>query len=178
MKARWSLVALALACGCATGGESLRGSTAPLGFDRPGPYQRGVYGPIASPWRELSVEAVVLPWHLAVLGGYPRSATAMFGMAGLPMAEGGPVACPFTSSSGEEDLYVSSGAGPWAGTLSVHEYLPPDIAAEASTRVLPGRPLANGWTEYVARASASTSLFARAGMPWGWMWWSKPSGCQ
>lgn len=166
MRAALGVLLLTLTGGCAAGGENLRGSTAPLGFDQPGPYRRGVYGPIDSPWRELTVEAVVLPWHRAVLGGYPRSATATFGMGGFPTADGGPVTCPFTPSSGEVDLYTSNGVGPWAGTLSVHEYLPPDVAAETSTRVYAGRALANGWTEYVARASGSTSLFARPGMPW------------
>lgn len=162
------VAAVSLASACAVSdGTRLRGPvTTPTSVA--GPYRRGSIGPLDPRWQALTVEALVQPWHVAVLGGYPRLALAAFGAGQISMDGEGGTFCPIGGGLGEGDIFQANDKPPPAlgSRLTVQESLSPEGAAYTARYVGPGRALANGWTEYPSRTSPNVALFARPGRPW------------
>ncbi len=164
--ATMTMVSLGTAC-VAGDGARLRGPvTTPTSMA--GPYRRGSIGPLDPRWQALTVEALVQPWHLGVLGGYPRMAVAAFGGGQLSMDGDGGSFCPIGGGFGEVNTFQANDKPlPAMGSmLTVQESLSPEGAAYTARYVGAGRALANGWTEFPSRTSPNVALFARPGRPW------------
>lgn len=120
------------------------------------------FAQLAPPWRDLSVEAVVQPWHRFVLGRAPSFASAAFVAEGA--AQGGTDCSALAGGSGERDMFFVDGQMRLG--LAVIEYITAENQARATTFLDGGQALPNGWTEYGSRVAPDVALFGRPGRPW------------